>query len=104
MQNLVEVRVGLGSGHEDRIMENRRLKLKSGKTADVRHAYSLPPDDEIVGVGPVDPQIGILRLDRLDVAHSQSSITSQFIRYKECPAAQTLRTLLALPQKSLRIT
>ncbi len=66
IQNLVEVRVGVGSGHEDRIMENRRLKLKSGKTADVRHAYSLPPDDEIVGVGPVDPQIGILRFDRLD--------------------------------------
>ncbi len=62
--NLVPVEVGTGAGHEDRIMENRRLKLKSGKEADVRHAYSLPPDEEVVGVGPVDPQIGILRLDR----------------------------------------
>ncbi|MDB5390037.1 MAG: Neutral/alkaline non-lysosomal ceramidase [Planctomycetaceae bacterium] len=66
VQNLVPVRVGSGVGHEDRISENRRLKLKSGKEADVRHAYSLPPDDEVAEVGPIDPQIGILRLDRLD--------------------------------------
>lgn len=66
MQNMVEVQVGVGSGHEDRIMENRRLKLNSGKTADVRHAYSLPADDDVAEVGPIDPQIGILRLDRLD--------------------------------------
>ncbi len=63
-RNLVPVKVGAGVGRENRIMENRRLKLKSGKEADVRHAYSLPPDEEVVGVGPVDPQIGILRLDR----------------------------------------
>lgn len=65
-KNLVPVKVGVGAGHEDRIMENRRLKLKSGKEADVRHAYALPPDEEVAEVGPVDPQIGILRLDRLD--------------------------------------
>ena len=65
-QNMVPVRIGAGVGHEDRIMENRRLKLKNGKEADVRHAYSLPPDGEVAEVGPVDPQIGILRLDRED--------------------------------------
>lgn len=65
-QNLVPVRVGVGRGFENRIMENRRLKLKSGREADVRHAYSLPPDDEVMGTGPIDPQIGLLRLDRLD--------------------------------------
>ena len=63
-QNLVPVRVGAGVGHEDRIMENRRLKLKNGREADVRHAYSLPPDELVAAVGPVDPEIGILRLDR----------------------------------------
>ncbi len=66
VQNLTPVKVGVGVGHEDRIMENRRLKLKNGRTVDVRHAYSLPPDAEVAGVGPVDPEIGILRLDRLD--------------------------------------
>jgi len=65
-ENLVPVTVGVGHGHEDRVMENRRLKLKSGREADVRHAYSLPPDDEVAEVGPIDPEIGVLRFDRRD--------------------------------------
>jgi hypothetical protein len=65
-QNMAPVRVGAGAGHEDRIMENRRLKMKDGSEVDVRHAYSLPPDDQVAGVGPVDPEIGVLRLDRED--------------------------------------
>ena len=63
-QNMVPVNIGTGTGCEDRIMENRRLKLKNGKEADVRHAYSLPPDEDVASVGPVDPEIGILRLDQ----------------------------------------
>jgi hypothetical protein len=63
LQNMVRVSVGVGTGSEDRIMENRRLKLKNGRVADVRRAYSLPPDEQIAEVGPVDPQIGILRLN-----------------------------------------
>ena len=66
LRKLAPVRVGVGVGHEDRIMENRRLKLTDGREADVRHAYALPPDAEVAGVGPIDPQIGVLRLDRLD--------------------------------------
>ena len=65
-QHMVPVTVGVGTGHEDRIMENRRLKLKNGREADIRRAYSLPPDEQIAAVGPVDPQIGILRLDKED--------------------------------------
>ncbi len=65
-QHMVPVNTGVGTGYEDRIMENRRLKLKDGKEADVRHAYSLVPDEEVSGIGPVDPEIGILRLDRKD--------------------------------------
>ena len=56
--------VGVGNGHEDRISENRRLRLKIGKEADVRHAYALPPDEEVASVGPIDPEIGILRLNQ----------------------------------------
>ncbi len=63
---LVPVNVGVGVGSESRISENRRLKLKSGREADVRHAYALPPDEEVAAVGPIDPQIGVLRLDKLD--------------------------------------
>lgn len=65
-KNMVPVKVGAGMGREDRIMENRRLKMKNGREIDVRHAYSLPPDEEVAEVGPVDPQIGILRLDSND--------------------------------------
>lgn len=63
---LEPVKVGAGSGHENRIMENRRLRLKSGKQSDIRHAYSVAPDEEVAAIGPVDPEIGVLRLDRLD--------------------------------------
>lgn len=63
-KNLVPVKVGAGVGHENRIMENRRLFLKDGREADVRHAYSLPPDEEVAGIGPIDPQIGLLRIDK----------------------------------------
>lgn len=62
----VPVNVGVGTGYEDRIMENRRLKLKNGKEWTIRHANPLPPDDEVACIGPVDPEIGILRLDRKD--------------------------------------
>ena len=62
--NMVPVRVGAGTGHEDRIMENRRLPLQDGREADVRHAYSMPPDKQVADVGPVDPEIGILKLER----------------------------------------
>ncbi|HUG71482.1 MAG TPA: hypothetical protein VMM76_27300 [Pirellulaceae bacterium] len=65
-EKMVPVRIGVGQGHEDRVQENRRLKLKSGREADVRHAYSLPPDEEVAEVGPIDPEIGVLRLDRMD--------------------------------------
>ena len=65
-KNRVPVKVGAGTGHEDGIMENRRLKLKSGKEADVRHAYALPFDDEVAAVGAIDPEIGLLRVDRID--------------------------------------
>lgn len=63
---LVPVTVATGRGHEDRIMENRRLKLKNGREADVRHAYSVAADADVSDVGPIDPEIGLLRLDRDD--------------------------------------
>lgn len=63
---MVPVKIGSGIGTEDRIMENRRLRMKDGREIDVRHAYSLPPDDQVAGIGPVDPKIGVVRFDRMD--------------------------------------
>jgi len=65
-QNMVEVLAGSGTGYEDRISMNRNLQLKNGKQWTLRHANPCPPEEEVVGVGPLDPEIGILRLDRLD--------------------------------------
>jgi hypothetical protein len=64
-QNMTAVTVGTGVGHEDRFTINRTLRLKNGKHWTIRHAYPCPPDEEVAGLGPLDPDIGILRLDRL---------------------------------------
>lgn len=64
--NMVEVKIGAGAGHEDRISINRGLRLRSGKEWSIRHANPCPPDEAVVGVGPIDPEIGILRVDRVD--------------------------------------
>lgn len=66
VSHMAPVRVGAGTGHEDRISENRRLKMKDGSEVDMRRAYSLPRDEDVAGVGPIDPQIGILRIDHED--------------------------------------
>ena len=66
VQNLTAVKVGAGSGYEDRITINRTLRLKNGRDWTIRHANPCPPDDEVAGVGPIDPEIGILRIDRMD--------------------------------------
>ncbi len=65
-KNMVPVTAGTGISQEVRIMENRRLLLKDGSEADVRHAYAMPWDEEVASIGPVDPEIGLLRLDRKD--------------------------------------
>lgn len=65
-ENRVPVSVAAGVGHEDRVSVNRRMTLQDGREADERHAYAVPPDEEIAAVGPIDPEIGLLRLDRLE--------------------------------------
>jgi hypothetical protein len=62
-KSLVAVDVRAGVGSESRISENRRMFLKDGSQADMRRAYAMPRDEDVIGVGPIDPQIGLLRLD-----------------------------------------
>ncbi|HEY3416130.1 MAG TPA: hypothetical protein VGM23_04510, partial [Armatimonadota bacterium] len=64
--NMTPVRIGAGAGYEDRITINRDLQLKNGKDWTIRHTNPCPPDGEVTGVGPIDPEIGIIRIDRLD--------------------------------------
>ncbi len=63
-RTMVPVRIGVGVGHENRIMMNRRLRLTGGKEWTIRRANPSPKDSEVAALGPVDPEIGILRLDR----------------------------------------
>lgn len=65
-KNLVPVKAGAGAATETRISENRRLKMKDGSTVDMRRAYSMPRDEDVAAVGPIDPQVALLRLDRMD--------------------------------------
>jgi len=90
-RNMVPVSVGVGSGYEDRITENHILKLTNGKGWAIRHANPIPPDEEIESVGPIDPEIGLLRLDRKNgstlavlfnfTGHPYPSLTSQTDAY-----------------------
>lgn len=66
LETMTPATVGSGLGHEDRITIHRTLRLKDGKAWSIRHTNPCPPDEDVAGVGPIDPEIGILRLDRLD--------------------------------------
>ncbi len=63
---LEPVTAGAGEGLEKRISMNRTLRLSDGTGWTIRHSNPSPPDDVVESVGPVDPEIGILRLDRAD--------------------------------------
>lgn len=65
-ERLEPVTVGVGAGHEDGVSENRRIRMKDGREIDVRHAYSMPADKDVAEVGPIDPEIGLLKLEALD--------------------------------------
>ena len=65
-KSAVPARAGSGAGEEARISENRRILMKDGSEVDMRRAYALPPGDKVAALGPIDPQIGLLRIDRED--------------------------------------
>jgi len=65
-QRMVPVRAGAGTANETRISENRRVDLVDGSQADMRRAYAMPADDAIAATHGIDPQVGLLELERLD--------------------------------------
>jgi len=65
-ETMVPVKIGAGAGREDRIMMNRRLRLKDGRSWTIRRANPSPRAADIAGLGPLDPEIGILRIDKTD--------------------------------------
>ena len=63
LDSMVPVRIGIGAGHEDTLTLNRTWIMKNGTDYSWRPE---PPGEEIESMRPIDPEIGILRVDRLD--------------------------------------
>lgn len=63
---MVPVKIGSGAGYEDSFTINRTLRLSNGNHWTIRQANPCPKDDEVEDLGPIDPRIGILRVDRMD--------------------------------------
>lgn len=66
IKNMTPVSIGAGKGYEDRITINRTLRLKDGRDWTIRMGNPSPPDNEVEKLGPIDPEIGIIRIDRID--------------------------------------
>ena len=62
-ENMIPVTIGVGAGHEDTLTLNRSWIMKDGTDYSWRPE---PPGEEIKSLRPIDPEIGILRIDRLD--------------------------------------
>jgi len=63
LRTLEPVVVGVGAGRENTLTFNRTVMLKNGTD------HTLPPyprEEDVAGLRPVDSEIGILRIDRLD--------------------------------------
>lgn len=51
---------GFAMGHLEGICMNRRIRVKGGR---VRMNWEPIPDDEIIDYGPIDPDLGVIRVD-----------------------------------------
>ncbi len=92
VSKMVPVKAGTGVSQEVRIMENRRLRLKDGSEADVRHAYSMPRDEDVVGMGQWILKSAFFDSIALTVRRSRSSTTLHAIPFREFPVNSALRT------------
>ncbi len=66
LQNMTPVTIGIDSGYEDRLTFNRTVKMKNGLDYTIRGCNPYPPDEEVESLRPVDPELGVIRIDHLD--------------------------------------
>lgn len=62
--SMQDAKIGAGTGYEEGISHNRRMKMKDGSAW---NDWLNPPKDQIVGAcGPIDPEVGTLSVERMD--------------------------------------
>ena len=62
--SMKEAKVGAGSGCEESISHHRRMKMADGSAW---NDWLSPPRDQIAGVcGPIDPEVGVLKVEKMD--------------------------------------
>ena len=66
VEALQPVTIGVGTGTEDRLTVNRTLRMKDGSDYTIRACNPRPPDDAVEDIRPVDPEIGVVRIDGTD--------------------------------------
>lgn len=66
IENLVPVKIGSASAYNRSLTVNRTLMMKDGSDYTLRACNPLPPDEEVEQLRPVDAEVGVLRVDRLD--------------------------------------
>ena len=63
---MVPALAGSGKGEENRIQMNRTLRMKEGIGWTMRYAHPCPPNEDVEDTGPVDPEIGILKIENAE--------------------------------------
>jgi hypothetical protein len=64
--NLRTAKIGSGTGVAPGLTINRTLKLRDGKAWTARHTNPSPPDEDVAELGPIDDEVGVLRVDSDD--------------------------------------
>jgi hypothetical protein len=66
LENMEPVQAGAGTGSERSFAMNRRIKTGDGTVFTIRHAHPGRPDSRGSTPGATDPEIGILKLERMN--------------------------------------
>lgn len=62
-QNLQDAKIGAGKGYTDKLSFNRHTIRPDGTAVTT---YRLPPKEENLTFGPIDPEVGVVRIDSAD--------------------------------------
>ncbi len=89
MKRMEPVKIGAGHTREERISISRRSFLKNGQERVNRRGVPSPQNELVQDIGPFDPEVGILRVNRMDgrpravlynfSAHAESGVPGDMV-------------------------